>query len=527
MADIFISYAREDTEAATRLASELEARGWSVFWDHRIPAGRRFAEFLSEQLAGARCVIALWSRAANASDWVQEEAEEARKRSVLVPAFIERVDPPWGFRRIQAADLVDWKGEPVHEGFQQLLQDVGQYAPAHIPPSTKLPETVSTEIPTGTQQPDRVTQAVPPSKKGEAGREMREPQSAARATDENEQLQRTSQNAAAARAVARLSREKARQAKIECAATGQGQLSQEHTEGQVRASETERVASGRVEEEQRLTRRAEIPVTAGERQQGVRTSLSSRMALAACAVGILAFCIFWLVRQHETSVSLDRIAAQKADNAVGLLGLVLARVNDGQIEAQVGEFGVNFTPQPEYLDALRKAGAGDTLIKAIASARRFDAAGGEPASRREALHHLEQTARLLSKSDASKTGDVPDKVSIHLDAARAIDPEDTVLGLAAARMLGLSTKCVSPDRGTVALQVSGENIKINSEPVQQEQLQDRLYNIYKTRAERILFLEFAPMTTVAKILQVFNAATNAGIEKISLLYSDEHKLVCK
>ncbi|MBZ5658764.1 MAG: toll/interleukin-1 receptor domain-containing protein, partial [Acidobacteriia bacterium] len=131
MADIFISYAREDATAARRLAAELEKRGWSVFWDRRVPAGRHFAEFISEKLAAARCVITLWSRAANASDWVQEEAEEAKKRNILVPALIEQVDPPWGFRRIQAADLLNWQGEGVHEGFQQLLKDIEQYAPSH------------------------------------------------------------------------------------------------------------------------------------------------------------------------------------------------------------------------------------------------------------------------------------------------------------------------------------------------------------------------------------------------------------
>ena len=85
------------------------------------------------------------------------------------------------------------------------------------------------------------------------------------------------------------------------------------------------------------------------------------------------------------------------------VGLVIARVNDGQIEALLGEFGVNFTPTPEYLAALRKAGAGDALVKAIASARRFDATSGEPASRTKVLHYLEQTARLISENDASKT----------------------------------------------------------------------------------------------------------------------------
>jgi hypothetical protein len=124
MADIFISYAREDAEAAGRLAAAMEKRGWSVFWDRRIPAGRRFAEVIAQHMEAARCVVALWSRAANDSDWVLEEAEEARKRRILTPARIEEVEPPFGFRRINAADLIGWRGETDHEGFQRLLEDI-------------------------------------------------------------------------------------------------------------------------------------------------------------------------------------------------------------------------------------------------------------------------------------------------------------------------------------------------------------------------------------------------------------------
>jgi hypothetical protein len=47
MADIFISYAREDLATAQRLAEALRACGWSVFWDRRIPAGQRFAEIIA------------------------------------------------------------------------------------------------------------------------------------------------------------------------------------------------------------------------------------------------------------------------------------------------------------------------------------------------------------------------------------------------------------------------------------------------------------------------------------------------
>jgi formylglycine-generating enzyme required for sulfatase activity len=132
MAEIFISYAREDLGTARRLAAELQRRGWSVFWDRRIPAGRRFAEVIAQQLESAKCVIALWSAAANSSDWVLDEASEALERNILTPARIEAVKPPMGFRRIHAADLIGWNGEEAHEGFQQLLEDIAQYAPATV-----------------------------------------------------------------------------------------------------------------------------------------------------------------------------------------------------------------------------------------------------------------------------------------------------------------------------------------------------------------------------------------------------------
>jgi hypothetical protein len=51
MADIFLSYAREDAGRAKILATALESRGWSVWWDRHIPAGREFAVHIAQQLA--------------------------------------------------------------------------------------------------------------------------------------------------------------------------------------------------------------------------------------------------------------------------------------------------------------------------------------------------------------------------------------------------------------------------------------------------------------------------------------------
>jgi hypothetical protein len=124
MADVFISYAREDREVAHRLARVLEDCGWSVFWDRRIPAGLRFDEYIDEQLRQARSVIVLWSDAALRSEWVVEEAAEARDRKILAPALIADVRPPLGFRYRQAADLVGWNGDVAHPGLALLIEDI-------------------------------------------------------------------------------------------------------------------------------------------------------------------------------------------------------------------------------------------------------------------------------------------------------------------------------------------------------------------------------------------------------------------
>jgi formylglycine-generating enzyme required for sulfatase activity len=124
MADIFISYAREDRSFTELLASRLEERGWSVWWDRRIPAGKRFEKVIEEELHGADCVIAVWSRQGIASHYVREEAADGRDRDVLVPVFAEAVEAPFGFRSIHAADLRGWNGDPAHAGFLDLINDI-------------------------------------------------------------------------------------------------------------------------------------------------------------------------------------------------------------------------------------------------------------------------------------------------------------------------------------------------------------------------------------------------------------------
>ncbi len=95
-----------------------------MFIDKQTRVGRRWHQEIERELHEARAVAVLWSAISRDSDFVLEEAEYGKRKNILFPAFIEAMECPYGFGRIQTADLVGWNNQPGHSGFSQLLDSL-------------------------------------------------------------------------------------------------------------------------------------------------------------------------------------------------------------------------------------------------------------------------------------------------------------------------------------------------------------------------------------------------------------------
>jgi hypothetical protein len=130
MADVFISYRREDKARAEAMAKALTEEGLEVWWDATgLQAGETFDEKIQSLLKSAKAVLVLWSPAAVESEWVRGEGTIGRERGVLVPVMVRSCAIPVPFNLIQTPDLTGWTGDrsdPAYQGVVARLKELAQ-----------------------------------------------------------------------------------------------------------------------------------------------------------------------------------------------------------------------------------------------------------------------------------------------------------------------------------------------------------------------------------------------------------------
>ncbi len=126
VAQIFLSYSRDDAPFAKGLADAMGLAGHDVWWDRNVHGGSRFAVEIERALKNAEAVVVLWSETSIQSAWVQDEAAEGRDSGRLIPVTLANTRAPLGFRQFQSIDLGSWDGQHELPELQELLDAIGK-----------------------------------------------------------------------------------------------------------------------------------------------------------------------------------------------------------------------------------------------------------------------------------------------------------------------------------------------------------------------------------------------------------------
>jgi WD40 repeat protein len=121
-ADVFISYQRDNASQARRLAEALRRDNRQVWLDQRLGSDSKWRGEIEAKLRRARCVVAIWSKKASTSGWVNYEAFRAQQEGKLVAVTFDAIKgeelPEW-LSDQQITSLRDWKNNErqIHDGW--------------------------------------------------------------------------------------------------------------------------------------------------------------------------------------------------------------------------------------------------------------------------------------------------------------------------------------------------------------------------------------------------------------------------
>lgn len=116
IADIFISYKREERGLADRMARALIDAGFTTVPDRNIAKNETFGDAIDSMIRGGRLTLVLWTHASAGSEWVRNEARLARdlknsgKANEFLGIMVEKnvgIELPVDLRNLQMVDISD------------------------------------------------------------------------------------------------------------------------------------------------------------------------------------------------------------------------------------------------------------------------------------------------------------------------------------------------------------------------------------------------------------------------------------
>lgn len=131
MADVFISYKRDERAAIEQIATTLRGLGLSVWFDASLTAGDSFSEEIDREAREAKAVLVCWSPTARESKWVRAEAMIGFEQDKLAACYVAGPDnfsPPVPFSGDHYDDVRTWLAAPsdVHAGWKSVLRRIGK-----------------------------------------------------------------------------------------------------------------------------------------------------------------------------------------------------------------------------------------------------------------------------------------------------------------------------------------------------------------------------------------------------------------
>ena len=125
MADIFISYSRNDRERCQAISDILESLKVSVWFDAGIGAGSSFDREIEREIDAAKALLVLWTEESVESDWVRNEARTGKERSGLIAVQLRPCTLPLEFRSVQAEVLPEGAEGTDNSIWTGILERIG------------------------------------------------------------------------------------------------------------------------------------------------------------------------------------------------------------------------------------------------------------------------------------------------------------------------------------------------------------------------------------------------------------------